>query len=342
MTDPANPRMHLRQQGQQQGPFDEDDVRRWYDAGELGIEVLSWRAGEPRWQSLGRRWPPARHRRAPRQWPASLIGVSLIATAVLVALPAWSFRVLPSAAQLPRVLWTLECALVALALLIVIVTGWRIRRRGQAPSVVFVTGAIVIALGAIVGFSLAKVSAPLLAYRLTQSNALVYFDPKSHDIVIKGAIGARLSDDLEGIIRAHPDAMKVLIRSQGGFVEDAFRAADVINAAQLPLEVVGYCASACVLLWAKVPQREMAPGAQLGLHQNRLEYDFDPALDTKVKDKLEVRSTEALQQAGFSSRLQRERSSTPPEKMFWVSVDDARSEGVAFNLVAMPVGSHAF
>jgi len=333
----ASQMMHLRQHGQTLGPFEEAEVRRRYDTGELGANVVSWCSGESRWQSLGRRWPA--QRRASRQWPTILAGLLLVGSAVIIAVPAWSFRILPLAAQQPRVLWILECTLIALALVIITIGGWRIRRRAQSHGLMFVLGSLVIVLAAVIGVSLAKVSASLLAYRLRQDNALVSFNENSHDIVIKGAIGPHLTNDLDMVIKAHPDALKILIRSQGGLVNDAFRTAEVITAAHLPLEVVNYCASACVLLWATVPQREMAPGSHLGLHQNSLSHEFDPALNEAAKQKLEVRSVAALDHAGFSPHLQWERRSTPPEKIFWVSVTEAKAEGVAFNLVTAP-GPH--
>jgi len=333
-------RMHIRQHGQTQGPFEESEVRRRYEAGEIGAGVVSWCAGESRWQSLERRWS-IKHRNS-RQWPSVIAGLLLIGLAVVIAVPSWSFRLLPLVAQQPRVLWMLECTLIGLALIIIATGGWRIRRRAQSFGLTFVLGSMVIVLAAVIGVSLAKLSASLLAYRLLQDNALVSFNEKSHDIVIKGAIGPHLTNDLESAIKAHPDALKILIRSQGGLVNDAFRAADVITAAHLPLEVVNYCASACVLLWAVVPQREMAPGSRLGLHQSRLAFEFDHAFNQAVEEKLEVRSVAALDRAGFSPHLQWERRSTPPEKIFWVSAKEAKSEGVAFNLVEVPLPNALF
>jgi ATP-dependent protease ClpP protease subunit len=160
------------------------------------------------------------------------------------------------------------------------------------------------------------------------ANASVYYDQTAHVIRIEGLMGHRFHRDLADALSQHGDAQAVVINSPGGLLDQAFKAAAAIKQAKLPLRVDGECASACGLMWASVPQRQMTASSRIGLHQNHTISDLPTQLTVATTQRMEDESVEVLSSAGFTGDMLRHRAETPPAKMYWLDAVDIMTSGI--------------
>jgi ATP-dependent protease ClpP protease subunit len=158
---------------------------------------------------------------------------------------------------------------------------------------------------------------------------LIGYDASARAIHINGTIGHRFSSSVADALNHHGDAKVVIINSPGGLLTEAFKAADMLAKSRIPLRVDGMCASACGLMWASVPMREMTVTSRVGLHQNRMITDVPVEISAAVSNKLEAESTEALRAAGFTPYMLRQRELTPPARMYWLTSADIMMAGIS-------------
>lgn len=317
---------YLRHEGQTIGPIDMAEVRRRVSAGELPLGAMSWRIGEQRWVSLARRWSVDRGAHSVLDACAMLL--VLAAWTVMLGLPGRLYPYLPDTLQ--TMLFLIAAVAVGTACAVTVTVRlarrqWRQRHRLSLSSAMCVTLTLVVA---VISVSLCRQTLGLLLIEDKMPDATVSYDAGLHAVQLRGRIGHRFDHHLVAALRAHPDARMVTVSSPGGLVEEAFKAADIIAKARLPLRIDGECASACSLMWAAVPQREMTIESHIGLHQNRLLGDLPVQMTWRTRRDMERQSTDALISAGFTRDMLQHRAETPPGRMYWLDAVDILEAGV--------------
>lgn len=318
--------LYVRSGGRVEGPFDPAEVRRRLSAGELSLRTMSWKAGEKNWRSLAKRWPTG----VALDHVLAVCGPLLVlALAVLMlGIPGRLYSSLPDAWQTQGFLAGAVGVCLACAVVLTTIMVWRGWRRRHRLSLTYAMCLMLTLMGGSASVALCVRTIGVVKAEDAFASALFHYDAATQAIQIRGMIGHRFSTDLAAMLRAHGDAARVTIDSQGGLVDQAFKAAKLIKQAQLPLRVDGMCASACSLLWAAVPHREMVVSSRIGLHQNRMIGDIPVELAVGASRQLEDESTDALSSAGFTDAMQRRRAETPPAKMYWLTAVDIINAGI--------------
>ncbi|MBE1160516.1 GYF domain-containing protein [Dyella acidiphila] len=323
--------LYLRSAGRVQGPFDPAEVRRRVAAGELPRWTMSWLAGEKQWQSLARRWPGGDVSHA-----AFDVGVALIIVLLLLAIASIPGRLLshlPDAWQTQGfILTSVLCGLTAAMALSLLLVRHSRRRRGRAslPAALCI---MLTVFGGMISLALSVQAVGLIGVEDRFANAAVRYDEAAHAIRIKGPIGHRFHRDVADALAAHRDAQLIVISSGGGLLDEAFEVATAIKQAGLPLRVDGGCASACGLMWASVPQRQMTEFSRIGLHPNRTIGDTPAELTVQVSKQAEAMSTDSLSAAGFTPEMLRRRAETPPSSVYWLDAVDILIAGIDAKVV---------
>jgi hypothetical protein len=322
----VNP-LYLRRGGQVEGPFDPAEVRRRFAAGEWPRRTMSWKAGERQWMSLARRWPSG-SRLADNA--LGVIGTVLVfaLAVILITVPGRLYVRLPNALQtqgflIAAVAGGLCCAIALTAAMVY--RAWKRARR------VAIHDALCILVTLMVGA--ASIALCRQAVRLVQtedsfSNATISYDATAKVIRVQGSIGHRFSQDLADALVQHGDARAVVISSLGGLLDQAFKAVEVMSKAHLPLRIDGDCASACGLMWAGVPMREMTDASRIGLHQNRTVGDMPVEMTAATTHQLDEESVQFLAAAGFTPAMLQRRAETPPGRVYWLSAVDVMTAGI--------------
>lgn len=156
--------------------------------------------------------------------------------------------------------------------------------------------------------------------------------PDSHALRVTGSIEARFSDRVQAALAAHPGTRVLIVRSRGGLLHEARELAAVLNARGIAVRAEGRCASACAVLWAATNVREMAPGAQLGLHRSKWAVRLPAPLRAWAERRSDRANVRTFLRAGFSPELAWQAARTPSSSMYWVDAPELEREQVAFVL----------
>lgn len=322
--------MYLRGCGIEGGSYTESDVRARFDAGELPGAIMSWVPGELQWQSLANRWAGERskHRRvAVQSWCLSLVGSGL---AILG--PVYLFGQLPLQEQHGR-----SQLMIAVTGLVVATLGvlryWHAARQASSRSLRAGAVRCSLATAALTAFALVllPVRVEVAVGRFTSPNGEVAYDAELDAVRIRGPIGIRMRRDLTAIMTSHPDTKLILLESEGGLIDEALEIAEEVAGHQMTVRVDDYCASACVILWAASPTRQLAPNAELGLHEGSLDLDIARDWILALKRTTDAQVVTVLRRAGFSSELLAKRLEVGENGMYWLSAIAAFENGVQFD-----------
>ena len=318
--------LYLRSAGRMEGPFDPAEVRRRLSAGEVSRWTMSWRVGEKRWQSLGRRWPEG------QVWDALLaVGGTVLVLVLVIAIigiPGRLYMHLPDAWQTKAFVLSAVAVGITGAAAVSLLLARRNRQRNRRLSLPGALCVMLTVMGAMISMGLCVQIVGLIGAENQFANASFGYDAATHAIRIQGPIGHRFESDLDDALSKHRDAQAIVIDSPGGLLDQAFNAATAIKQAKLPLRVERECASACALMWAAVPLRQMIDSARIGLHQNRAVGDSPSELSNAATKEMEDESNDALSSAGFTGEMMRQRAETPPAKMYWLNAVDIMTAGI--------------
>lgn len=291
---------------------------------------MSWRPGEKRWTSLEERWFKRRSATgaAVAAWTLSTLLV-LLAFVVAEHLPDLLPRDLQSFAVL--------ASAVAMGILASLATAawyWKISSlRKGLPTLGAVLCALWAGLGVVGSLGMVAVHERVSRERSAMENSSITFDRATRTLRIDGYIGSSFTEDLDDAIASHPTAQLIEVNSLGGLVDDALRAGRSIARANLPVRVVGECASACVILWASAPSREMTVGAMIGLHQTDSDVDLPISWTQAANDELDLKTVPLMKRAGFNAELLSKRATTPADDMHWVGAVEMLEAGVHLSVV---------
>ncbi|GLQ95806.1 GYF domain-containing protein [Dyella mobilis] len=326
--------LYLRRGGRVEGPFDPLEARKRYAGGEWPRQTMSWRPGEKRWTSLAKRWPTGNN--------AGSMLLGFIATALifvlaaaLIGIPGRLFIYLPNALQTQRFLVEVVAGALGGAVVLTAFTTYRSWKRTRRLAL---HEALCILLTLMVGAS--SIALCRQAMKLVQTednfpNASIVYDDVARVIRVHGTIGHRFSQDLADALAGNGGAQAVVINSPGGLLDQAFKSVDVLIKAHLPLRIDGDCASACGLLWAGVPLREMTDASRIGLHQNRTVSDLPAEMTAATMKHLDEESIKLLASAGFTPAMLQRRAVTPPGSVYWLSAVDVMTAGIDAKVIGV-------
>lgn len=328
----------LRRDGTTEGPLATDEVRRRFAAGELAGDTMSWRVAEPGWQSLGRRWGASR-RIAGWHWLAWLLLVT--GAAVLLGWnwiwEAWVPLPERSGERLVASGAVLACVLAALALAYALATS--LPRRRLTPPALYALGIALLAMA----FALPQqhLRSDLLDVLQAVPNARVEVDAAGGQLLITGEIGPRLLADIEKAWAAHPDITLVTIDSPGGLMAEAERAGRWIAGHGMPVRIRSECSSACVLIWAASPDRQMLASARVGLHRASSQMDLPASALRPSLEQVDRRYRELLRKAGFGEDLLDIQRNTDASAMHWLTAAELLDRKIRLTAVDAAGGAVA-
>lgn len=304
----------LRTDGVQSGPHDAGEVERRYRDGNLDRGVMSWREGEDRWISLGKRWTC--HERS--VFSACCIVIAMLAAGGAVAISRSQLSMLPFPLQTGTLLWLLVGALVGVTAATLFM-AWRAASTARNRSLGLVVLTIAAAATAAMSLAVASVEYSVLRIRQKAPNATVTFDEADNAIRIQGSLGARLNAQFHDAMDRHPGARTIVLDSPGGLVEDALDLADEVRSRRLHARIEGMCASACVAVWAASPYREMSATSVVGVHRQRFDIRLPSEFLAKAGAESSVRYDDFLRSAGFDEATIRKGNQTPPSEVYWLN-----------------------
>jgi len=331
---------YIRRGESTEGPFPEDELRRRCSSGELPLGTMSWREGEPRWISLGKRWGS---RFAGLGSLLAGWSVALATLALALWIPFGLNQQLPAAMQSRAWVVALTVGAVCIAGLSAFLY-WRAASRLKQGTVPIgaATCAVLTALMGTTAIAFAMLVGSIGDQRIQAPNGTVVFDPTLHQLRIDGPLGVRLTSDVTAATQDHPDIERVVINSTGGLITDAKAVGALLRDRNLPVRVQGQCASACVLIWAMSPSREMTLRSTIGIHQSRLDVNLPTEWASSAKQTVDDDSTSILKAAGFSDAVLSKQASTSPASMYWLNTADAMDAGVTlktFNEQGQPISA---
>ncbi|HED12870.1 MAG TPA: hypothetical protein ENI62_04325 [Gammaproteobacteria bacterium] len=110
--------------------------------------------------------------------------------------------------------------------------------------------------------------------RMDREHAAQYVlqvSPDGRSLSFSGLIALGATRRVRAILLKNTTVRKLLITSKGGNIYEARGIAKAVMDYSLATHAIGECSSACTLVFAAGRIRTLAPGAQLGFHQYRLE-----------------------------------------------------------------------
>ena len=166
------------------------------------------------------------------------------------------------------------------------------------------------------------------------TGARVDYDPSGSQLAISGSLQRSVVVRVREAFAQAPDIRRVTLRSQGGQIVVARYLGEYLRERDVTVRVDGYCASACVLVWAGATRREARVGARIGLHQSHLgRGGRGPVLVRRGLDAKRRAYDDALRAAGFPEAVIKRGADTPPREMYWVGVLELAEQGVAVQLI---------
>ncbi|BCT93195.1 hypothetical protein LYSHEL_22180 [Lysobacter helvus] len=309
-------------------------MRKAFDKGQHGVTTMSWKPGEARWTSLGARWErKARPTRHPWGWAAGA-GAGVVAfMAIGVGVPSAVFAdALPTPLRSMGAQIALIVVAGVLAVALLAVAMRRAAERGgmRLPLAV---GVLLFVATSLMSAGLMRQRAKVDRARHENENASMVLNAAGDVVQIKGYIAGDFARDFNALLARAPHLATIEIDSPGGLVDDALKVAAVIQSRDLRVRVDRECASACVLLWAASPTREMGISGAIGLHQARGSGDMPKEWQDAGLALTEAPSQAILKGAGFSEALLAKRSTTSPDSMEWIGAVELVDEGVALRVV---------
>jgi hypothetical protein len=172
-------------------------------------------------------------------------------------------------------LWAAERILTIAVLLVGSVITWRALATAEANGtqwtrhlqaiVAIIAGILVLNTTYSDGFAIGSIITDSTAAALG-GNYRLLVDDQGDEIRFSGLITYGLSGRLTEVLAAHPGVRRIRLKSQGGSVQEAAEAAQVIAANELDTIVSNECVSSCILMFVAGKTRTLTGKGRLGFH----------------------------------------------------------------------------
>jgi uncharacterized RDD family membrane protein YckC len=144
---------------------------------------------------------------------------------------------------------------------------------------------------------------------------------------VKGPLGLGSAAKVRALLDASPQLRWVVLESSAGRLPEALAIADALRARGLPTRATGECSGVCPFVFLAGSQRQLLPGARLGL-QRLSAGTFNPPYQGLLNRELRQR----LAAAGLTPHLVTKTLATPPTRSWYPESDEL----AAAHLVSVP------
>lgn len=306
------------------------EVRKRFDAGEVSRSTMSWATGEPGWISLGRRWP---NRQSSFLSNASAILASWLGILVAGTLTFGDVELLPDSWQ---GFWstTVLALLVLTSAVAVVVWAWRRSARiAQRRSVGLVASGLLLGLTAVSVLPMISIKYDVERHRTAGELASITVDDTGTTIMLEGEIDGGARERLRDVLQQHRMVKMLVVDSAGGFVDEAMAVADIVREHGLIVRIDGHCYSACVVIWASAPRREITIGSTIGLHQSRNEISLPGSWKEAARTDYDSQYDSRLRAGGFPIAMLAKGRETPPEEMHLVTAIELAQAQIPLTII---------
>lgn len=173
-----------------------------------------------------------------------------------------------------------------------------------------------------------SVGAQALEIRTTEAQGVAFVD-LSGDIVSNDAV--RMTSTILRLAEKHKSdntALLLRLNSPGGLISEAIEISDLISKAKVPVVVTekDTCASACFLLFMKLPLKLVKHGARIGVHSAADDSGNESARTTLTT----VEMARFFKEAGVPNSVIGKMVTAPPGEMHYLSDNELTQMGARF------------
>jgi len=152
-------------------------------------------------------------------------------------------------------------------------------------------------------------------------------------ILIRGRIDFGLVAEVRTLMKERPDVRAVYLDSPGGSDVEARRLHRFLADRGVTTVARGRCASACVLVFMAGRERLLVEGSSIGLHQPHI---AGQALPEPIRARALRKIRAEWTALGIGSELVDGALATPPERMWYPSIDELLRGNVVTGVVKGP------
>lgn len=208
--------------------------------------------------------------------------------------------------------------------------GWRLRGRPveRLQALAVRAGAVLLAVAALalVGVQAGPRVWPWLQQLVGRDPAgegTVQVSADGRRLQLRGPLSWGLARKVQAAMAAAPQLRLVTLESSGGRLDEALRIAALVRHRNLPTRAIGACDGLCPLVFLAGSQRQLLPGARLGL-QRQAAGDFNPPYQAMVNRDF----ARVLSAYGFAPHLVTKTLATPPPALWFPERDELAASGL--------------
>jgi hypothetical protein len=161
-----------------------------------------------------------------------------------------------------------------------------------------------------------------LAQHMIGSSSTIRSTDNPDELRIYGSIYFGFANDLKDALTKHPGVTRLVLSSDGGFVDEGADAADVIQSNALTTVVTDRCSSACSLLFVAGKVRILGSEGQIGFHGSRGPVS---SVDDAYYNRAWAKHYVAL---GIDPEFTKRALNVPPNDMWYPTADELMAAGV--------------
>lgn len=143
-------------------------------------------------------------------------------------------------------------------------------------------------------------------------------------LLLAGGINDGGADQLARALDLAPAVATVVLESDGGWIREGVRMAEIIRTRGLHTYVETSCSSACTLAFLAGRDRAAAPTARIGFHSPHGVGATEPSENVAAVAQLE----QLYRQAGLPEWMLRKIADTPSDRMWYPTVEELLTAGV--------------
>jgi len=158
---------------------------------------------------------------------------------------------------------------------------------------------------------------------LKKNNTLVH---------LQGGLGLGVSDEVTQLLATHLDVNGIILDSQGGWIHEGQKLADLISSYGLDTYSLLGCYSACTTAFIAGKNRFLGPQANLAFHQYTVP-GFKSLQTDEVLKKEEEKDRKIFQQQGVSAEFLEKLFNAPSDDLWYPPVEELLNAQVVHSFV---------
>ena len=146
-------------------------------------------------------------------------------------------------------------------------------------------------------------------------------------VLIEGTIGSNTYEDVLKAIQPK-NITKISIISPGGLIDEAMQIGQLVQREQIPVHVIEFCASACVIIASSSQRLTATPNSLFGFHRGATIVDSESSLSKYLSLEATNIMIEALRNNGIPLSILDAAVETKPSEMHYVTAESMLELGV--------------